>query len=104
FQRQWFWEGSDSLAEAQVKRSPSRTLAFGLAVALVTIAAVGLYTFVEIRRLRAEQTSITERNRRDSLQLLRIQNALASLAVLMRDMADGSEPYPLQGWRPAFDR
>ncbi len=92
------------MTDTRVKRSPSRTLAFGLAVALITIAAVGLYTFVEIRRLRDEQTSITERNRKDSLQLLRIQNDLASLAVLMRDMADGSEPYPLQGWRPAFDR
>jgi signal transduction histidine kinase len=75
-----------------------------VAFAVVTIAAVGVYTFVEIRRLRDEQTTITERNRKDSLQLLRIQNDLASLAVLMRDMADGSEPYPLIGWQPAFDR
>jgi signal transduction histidine kinase len=86
------------------RRSPSTILAVGLALALVTIAAVGVYTFVEIRQLRDEQTSITERNRKGSLQLLRIQNDLASLAVLMRDMADGSEPYPLSGWQPAFDR
>ena len=79
-------------------------LAVGVAFALVTIAAVGVYTFVEIRRLRDDQTAITERNRKDSLQLLRIQNDLASLAVLMRDMADGTEPYPLSGWQPAFDR
>ncbi|MGH9374048.1 MAG: sensor histidine kinase, partial [Vicinamibacterales bacterium] len=26
------------------------------------------------------------------------------LSALMRDMADGVEPYPLQGWEPAFDR
>jgi signal transduction histidine kinase len=73
-------------------------------IALATIAAVGAYTFSEVRRLRDEQTAISERNRKDSLQLLRIQNDLASLAVLMRDMADGVEPYPLEGWRPAFDR
>lgn len=86
------------------RRSPSRTLAAGLAIALVTIAAVGAYTFAEVRRLRDEQTAISERNRKGSLQLLRIQNDLASLSTLMRDMEDGVEPYPLQGYRPAFDR
>src|SRR5262245_49860665 len=86
------------------RRSPARTLAIGVGVALIAIASVGAYTFGEIRRLRDEQTSISERNRKGSLQLLRIQNDLSSLAVLMRDMADGTEPYPLQGWQPAFDR
>jgi signal transduction histidine kinase len=86
------------------RRSPSRTLAAGVALALVIVAAIGVYTVAEVRRLRDEQTRISERNRKDSLQLLRIQNDLASLAVLMRDMADGTEPYPLQGWQPAFDR
>jgi signal transduction histidine kinase len=86
------------------RRSPWRSLAIGLALAVCTIAAIGAYTLAEIRRLRDEQTAISDRNRKDSLQLLRIQNNLASLAVLMRDMADGSEPYPLHGWQPAFER
>lgn len=86
------------------RRSPATTLAIGVAVALVTIAAAGLYTFNEIRRLRDEQTAISDRNRKGSLQLLRIQNDLASLSALMRDMADGIEPYPLHGWQPAMDR
>ena len=85
-------------------RSPWRTLATGVVLALITIAAAGWYTFNEIRRLRDEQTSISERNRKGSLQLLRIQNNLASLAALMRDMAEGVEPYPLYGWQPAMDR
>ena len=72
--------------------------------ALLAIAAAGAYTVGEIRQLRDDQTSISERNRKGSLQLLRIQNDLASLAVLLRDMADGTEPYPLQGWQPAADR
>jgi signal transduction histidine kinase len=86
------------------RRSPWRSLAVGLALAVCTIAAIGVYTHAEIRRLRDEQTAISDRNRKDSLQLLRIQNNLASLAVLMRDMADGTEPYPLHGWQPAFER
>jgi signal transduction histidine kinase len=73
-------------------------------VALLAIAAAGAYTFGEIRRLRDDQTSISERNRKGSLQLLRIQNDLASLAVLLRDMADGTEPYPVPGYQPAVDR
>jgi signal transduction histidine kinase len=79
-------------------------LAMGVWLVLVTIAALGTYTFVQVRKLRDEQTAISERNRKDSLQLLRIQNDLASVGVLIRDMAEGVEPYPLQGWRPALDR
>ena len=79
-------------------------LVAGVALALVTVAVVGLYTFTQIRDLRNQQTEISERNRKDSLQLLRIQNDLSSLAVVMRDLADGVEPYPVVGWRPAFDR
>src|SRR6185312_6371529 len=93
-------QGRPSLGQ----RAPSRMLAIGVCLALGTIAAVGTYTFLQVRKLRDEQTAISERNRKDSLQLLRIQNDLASVGVLMRDMAEGVEPYPLQGWRPALDR
>jgi signal transduction histidine kinase len=84
--------------------SPWRTLAAGVVAGVLTVAGIGAYTYSEVRRLRDEQTAISERNRKDALQLLRIQNDLASLAVLMRDMIDRTEPYPLSGWQPAFDR
>src|SRR3954465_8158314 len=84
--------------------APTRVLVAGVALALVTGAVVGLYTFPPIRDLRNQQTEISERNRKDSLQLLRIQNDLSSLAVVMRDLADGVEPYPVVGWGPAFER
>ena len=45
-----------------------------------------------------------DRNRTDSLLLLRIQNGLNSLALAMRDMLEGSEPYPLTAWRAQFQR
>ena len=84
--------------------SPSTRLFVGLALSLATIGGVGLYTVHEIRALRDEQTAISERNRKDSLQLLRIQNNLARLATTMRDMADQVEPYPLVSWRQIFER
>src|SRR5678816_4366047 len=85
-------------------RSPWRTLAVGVVVGVCTIAGIGAYTYSEVRTLRDEQTAISERNRKDSLQLLRIQNNLARLATTMRDMADQVEPYPLVSWRQIFDR
>src|SRR3954447_19529008 len=90
--------------EPSAAHAPTRMLVAGVALALVTVAVVGLYTFTQIRDLRNQQTEISERNRKDSLQLLRIQNDLSSLAVVMRDLAGGVEPYPVVGWRPAFDR
>jgi signal transduction histidine kinase len=45
-----------------------------------------------------------DRNRKDSLQLLRIQNDLNLLAVAMRDMVSSDEPYPLTAWSAQFRR
>jgi signal transduction histidine kinase len=52
--------------------------------------------------LRTMQNTLVDRNRRDSLQLLRIQNNLNSLALAMRDMLDNDEPYPLTAWSTQF--
>src|SRR4029450_13040213 len=91
-------------SEPSAPHAPTRLLAAGVALALVTVAAVGVCPYTQIRDLRNQQTEISERNRKDSLQLLRIQNDLTSLAIAMRDLADGVEPYPVAGWRPVFDR
>ena len=85
-------------------RSPSTRLIVGLPVTLGVILAFCLYTVHEVGQLRDEQTRISERNRLDSLQLLRIQNNLSEIARSMRDMADRTEPYPMVSWRQTFDR
>ena len=85
-------------------RGPSARLIGGLLVTLGLILAFCLYTVHEIGQLREEQTRISERNRLDSLQLLRIQNNLSTIATAMRDMADRTEPYPMVSWRQTFDR
>lgn len=86
------------------RRAPSRLLEVALVLSLVIGAAAGTFIVRGIHRLRDEQTTIADRTRKGSLQLLRVQNDLASLASLMRDMVAGTEPYPMTGWRPAFDR
>jgi signal transduction histidine kinase len=85
-----------------------RALSFRLLIGLaVTLSAVGVYfgyTIVQIRGLRALQANTIDRNRTDSLLLLRIQNNLNALGLAMRDMLDSSEPYPLTAWRSQFHR
>jgi len=75
-----------------------------LVITLATVVTYSWYISGQISGLRRLQTDLTDRNRRDSLQLLRIQNDLNQLALAMRDMLDASEPYPLTAWSAQFDR
>ena len=86
------------------KRSPTFRLLAGLAITLSAVAVYSGYTIVQLRSLREIQEKTIDRNRTDSLLLLRIQNGLNSLALTMRDMLDAGEPYPLTAWRPQVKR
>jgi signal transduction histidine kinase len=76
----------------------------GLVVTLVAVGVFSWFSLVQIAGLRDLQTRVVDRNRRDSLQLLRIQSNLNSLAIAMRDMISGDEPYPLEAYKGQFDR
>jgi signal transduction histidine kinase len=84
--------------------SPTAALVIGLLVTLGTVVVYWWYISGQIAGLRRMQTELTDRNRRDSLQLLRIQNDLNQLALAMRDMLDPDQPYPLVAWSAQFDR
>jgi signal transduction histidine kinase len=84
--------------------SPTSRLLIGLAVTLAAVGVFSLYALRQIAGLKDLQTRTVDRNRRDSLQLLRIQNNLNSLGLAMRDMLDPDEPYPLEAWKGQFDR
>jgi len=84
--------------------SPTAALVVGLLVTLVTVVVYWWYISGQIAGLRRLQTELTDRNRRDSLQLLRIQNDLNQIALAMRDMLDADQPYPLVAWSAQFDR
>ena len=82
-------------APGRSARPPTAALLLGLLITLATVVAYSWYISRQISGLRRLQTELTDRNRRDSLQLLRIQNDLNQLALAMRDMLDTTEPYPL---------
>ncbi len=84
--------------------SPTIGLLAGLAVTLSAVAIYAGYTIVQLHSLRQLQAEIIEKNRTDSLLLLRIQNDLNSLDLAMRDMLDSGEPYPLTAWQSQFSR
>jgi signal transduction histidine kinase len=84
--------------------SPTFGLLAGLAVTLSAVAIYAGYTIVQLRGLRQLQAETIDRNRTDSLLLLRIQNDLNSVDLAMRDMLDNGEPYPLTAWQAQFAR
>jgi signal transduction histidine kinase len=89
---------------ASSQRSPTTGLLLGLVITLAAVVAYASYITVELAGLRKLQSEMVDRNRKDSLQLLRIQNDLNSIALAMRDMLDTTEPYPLTAWSAQFDR
>jgi signal transduction histidine kinase len=86
------------------RESPTYRLLAGLVVTLIAVGIYSAYTIEQLRSLQMLQTRIIDRNRTDTLLLLRIQNSLNSLALTMRDMLDRQEPYPLTAWIPQFRR
>ena len=85
-------------------RSPTPALLLGLILTLATVAAYSWYLSRQITRLSDLQRDLADRNRRDSLQLLRIQNDLNQLGLAMRDMLDREASYPLNAWSTQFER
>ena len=76
----------------------------GLVITLGAVVAYSGYVTLQIQRLRQLQNDLLDRNRKDSLQLIRIQNDLNSLGLSMRDMLDSEEPYPLTAWTSQLQR
>lgn len=75
-----------------------------MVITLAAVVAYSAYITRQIGGLRRLQSELIDRNRKDSLQLLRIQNDLNLLAVAMRDMVENDEPYPLTAWSAQFQR
>ena len=86
------------------KQGPARGLYLGLFITVVAVLAYAGYITRQFAGLHKLQSEMVDRNRKDSLRLLRIQNDLNLLAVAMRDMVTSDEPYPLTAWSAQFQR
>ena len=95
---------SSERSDRSPERSPTFGLLLGLLITLSAVVAYSAYITWQVTGLRKLQTELVDRNRKDSLQLLRIQNDLNLLAVAMRDMVSSDEPYPLTAWSAQFQR
>jgi signal transduction histidine kinase len=88
----------------RTSNTPTAGLILGLVITLAAVVLYSGYITRQISGLRELQNNLVDRNRKDSLQLLRIQNDLNLLGLAMRDMLDNDEPYPLTAWSAQFQR
>lgn len=84
--------------------SPSLRLWFGLCVTSVIFLVFASYTIREIRWLEDFQANVVQKNRKASLQLLRLQDDTYRLAVSLRDMTLPESRYPIYYWKSEFTR
>src|SRR5579864_7829646 len=84
--------------------SPSTRLWAGLCIILSIFIIFTIYTIHEVRWLEDFQVNVVQRNRKASLQLLRLQNDAYLLAISMRDMALGQSHYSILDWQSEFTR
>ena len=79
-------------------------LGIGLCIILSTFVVFAIYATHQVRWLEDFQTNVVQRNRKASLQLLRLQNDAYLLALTLSDMAHAESNYPVREWKPAFQR
>ena len=72
---------SRGVLRSMLGRSPTAALFLGLIITLAAVVAYSGYITRQIFGLRELQNNLVDRNRKDSLQLLRIQNDLNSLGA-----------------------
>ena len=85
-------------------RTPTFRLLAGLAVTLSAVAVYSAYTVYQLRGLERLQTATIDRDRKDSLLLLRIQDDLNLVAESLRDSLDQSIGYSLTAFRAPLAR
>jgi signal transduction histidine kinase len=84
--------------------SPAARLWVGLCITLAIFMVFAVYTLHEIRWLEDFQANVVQKNRKASLQLLRVQDATYLLAISLRDMTLPESRYPIFYWKGEFTR
>src|SRR3974390_3623609 len=89
---------------AGTQPGPANKLYLGLVVTILAVLVYAAYITIQFAGVRRLQSEMVDRNRKDSLQLLRIQNDLNSLGLAMQDMLHGGPAYPLVAWSAQLQR
>jgi signal transduction histidine kinase len=84
--------------------SPTLRLGVGLCVILSIFVVFVIYATRQVSWLENFQTNVVQRNRKASLQLLRLQNDAYLLALSLREMVGDEAAYPVREWQPEFSR
>jgi signal transduction histidine kinase len=84
--------------------SPSTRLWIGLCIILSIFLIFVVYSSRQIRWLEDFQVNVVQRNRKASLQLLRLQNDSYQLAMSLRGVAVSTSRYPIRDWESEFSR
>lgn len=89
---------------AGTQPGPASKLYLGLVVTILAVLVYASYITIQFAGVRRLQSEMVDRNRKDSLQLLRIQNDLNSLGLALQDMLDAGHAYPLVAFSAQFGR
>ncbi len=81
-----------------------RAAGIALAATLFVVALFSFYYLHQLDGLRRLQTDTIDRNRRESLQLIRVQNDLNLVGHALRDMLEDRDGYGIGAWRTEFRR
>jgi len=85
-------------------RAPWVPQLVGLGVTLAAVAVYFAFTLDQVRGLQRLQAETVDRNRRDSLQLVRIQNDLFQLGLALHEMAESGDALPLTAHHAEMNR
>jgi len=88
----------------EAQPGPASGLYLGLVVTILAVLVYAGYITLQFAGVRRLQSEMVDRNRKDSLQLLRIQNDLNSLGLAMQDMLDAGDSYPLVAFSAQLNR
>jgi signal transduction histidine kinase len=85
-----------------MKSSPTIRLLLGLLVTLGAVTGFSSYALNQLRHLQDLQNQAIDRNRHDSLLLLRIENDVNMVGLKLRDMTQGPRPVRIYDYRDQF--
>ena len=84
-------------------KSPTIRFLIGLLITLAAVTGLSSYALYRLHGIRRAELKIIDLNRHDSLQLLRVQNDLIAIGLILRDMQQNVDDSHLQHYKREFD-